>query len=151
MDKSKYVHHETTQWPQDSQVCSPWNNAMTTGFTSMFTMKQRNDHRIHTAQCRNKTEFSFPRQLTTWHCPHLLLSAGLLTTQQSIDISGRMGQTDGRTPDRCTDPAPHTTPTVPITAGSPASRFFFPHLQRDPRPTSAPSAVTLSKTNKAGN
>jgi len=31
--------------------------------------------------------------------------------------SGRMGQTDRRTPYRCTDPTPHTSRAVPITEG----------------------------------
>ena len=75
----------------------------------------------------HKSVFSFLRQLTTRHCSHLLLSAVLRRrycwapdVQQSIDIScqnpqhaaecgGRMmGQTDRRTPDRYTEPAPHT-------------------------------------------
>jgi len=76
----------------------------------------------------SKSVFSFLRQLTTWHCPHLLLlSAG----QQSIDIScspdpqqqtrsigeRRDRQTDGRTPYRYIDPIPHiTTRAVPKSA-----------------------------------
>jgi len=52
---------------------------------------------------RNKPVLSFPRQLTTWHCPHLLLSAVLRpfaaaapAVQKSIGIShpsGRQHQT----------------------------------------------------------
>ena len=63
--------------------------------------------------------FSFLRQLSTWHCPHLLLRAVLRRqpcSNRSISpshsskpaarcCSGRKGQTDGRT--RCR-PAPHT-------------------------------------------
>jgi len=63
--------------------------------------------------------FSFLRQLTTWHCSHLLLNAVLLR-RLAIDISHppgpqqqtrRIGMqrsidgTDGRTPYRYTDPA----------------------------------------------
>jgi len=75
---------------------------------------------------RNKSVFSFLRQLTTWHCSQLLLraarlllTAGPLVVQQSIDISpgrralrqqmrssdvgGRIvGQTDRRTDGRPT-------------------------------------------------
>jgi len=71
----------------------------------------------------NKSLLSFVPRLSTWHCPHLLLSAPAGGTwrrrqQLSIDISclqgaqqqdgrrcccRRTGQTDGRTPDRYTD------------------------------------------------
>jgi len=84
-----------------------------------------------------KSVFSFLRQLTTWHYPHLLLRAVLrrgccrrrpagravidryllaagptaANSQQRV-CGGQMGQTngrtDGRTPDSCIDPAPHT-------------------------------------------
>ena len=75
----------------------------------------------------NKSVFSFLRQLTMWHCPHpaarLLMTAGRLAVQQSIDVSWPPGpqqqtrssgvrrpdgtdrRTDRRTPDSCTDPA----------------------------------------------
>ena len=89
----------------------------------------------------NKPVFSFLRQLKTWHCLHLLLSAVLRrrccwapTVLQSIDVScppgaqqqttssgvlrannGTDGQTDGRTPDRYIDPAAHTMRAASIT------------------------------------
>ena len=63
------------------------------------------------------------RQLTTWHCPHLLLRAvlrfGAATAERrrvidrylllgskpaAAECGGRMGQTDGRTPYRYIDP-----------------------------------------------
>ena len=77
----------------------------------------------------NKSLFSFLRQLTTWHCRHLLLRAvrqyrsiasgrrahGSKPARSGVR-GGQMGQTDrqrdGRTPDSCIDPAPHTMRTA---------------------------------------
>jgi len=75
---------------------------------------------LHYRAPKDNSVSSFVHQLTTWHCPHLLLllTAGLPAMQQAINISCPpaanpqqqhvMGQTnrqtDGRTPDSCTDP-----------------------------------------------
>jgi len=91
-------------------------------------------------QFNSKSVFSLLRQLTTWHCSHLLLNAVLLCAvlprgrdrsisparQQTRSSSGvrrpgRDGQTDGQTvarmdgqtPDSCIDPAPHMR-AIPI-------------------------------------
>ena len=83
--------------------------------------------------------FSYPRTLTTWHCPHspdARRCCWAPVVQQSTDISCPPGpqqqtcssglaaigprwvrqtdrQTNGRTPYRYVDPAPHTAPVVP--------------------------------------
>ena len=67
--------------------------------------------------------FSFLRQLTTWHCPHLqcgwswahsnswFISCSPGPQQQGVR---RAKGTDRRTPYRYVDPALHTMPAVPI-------------------------------------
>ena len=95
----------------------------------------------------NKSVFSFIRQLTTWHCPHLAAavhrSAGravinryLLASRPTVANPqqrraaagcrdrGTDGQTYGRTRDSCIDPATHTMRAVPaiITRGLPCRR-----------------------------
>jgi len=73
----------------------------------------------------NKSVISLLRRLSTWRCLHLLLSIGptvidwyLLQTPTRRSAAANppatcccrmMRQTDGRTLDRYTDPAPHTT------------------------------------------
>jgi len=73
----------------------------------------------------NKSVISLLRRLSTWRCLHLLLSIGptvidwyLLQTPTRRSAAANppatcccrmMRQTDGRTIDRYTDPAPHTT------------------------------------------
>ena len=67
-------------------------------------------------QNTSKSEFSFLRTLTTWHCPRLLLSADRAAVDRQLLVAGptaanpqqRRRAAAGR--DRCTDPAPHTTP-----------------------------------------
>jgi len=75
-----------------------------------------------------KSVRSYYSTLTTLHCPQSPAKL-LCAVQQSIDISRRPGKatsaavahgradgrTDRRTPDRCIDPAAHTTQAVPIT------------------------------------
>ena len=96
---------------------------------------------FHSAHCQRRPIlqpplFSFLRSLTTWHYPHSL-DAGCAAVrraaidrlagptaanlQQLVCCCGPMlghsdGRTDGRTLDRCIDPPPHSTRTVPITA-----------------------------------
>ena len=64
----------------------------------------------------------FLRQLTTWHCPHLLLCAMLRvcccsrahSSKPAAAACGRrMWRKDRRTSNRCIDPAPRTMQAVP--------------------------------------
>jgi len=76
---------------------------------------------LHYRAPKDNSVFSFVHQLTTWHCPHLLLlllTAGHAATNQYLlptrptaanpqqqRVMGQTNrQTDGRTPDSCIDP-----------------------------------------------
>ena len=92
-------------------------------YKSTHSLTHSNVHYNHTAlvpaefeQNTSKSEFSFLRTLTTWHCPRLLLSADRAAVGRHLSVAGptagnpqqRRRAAAGR--DRCTDPAPHTTP-----------------------------------------
>ena len=80
-------------------------------------------HRLYNKQ----SVLSFLRQLTTWHCSQLLLSASRAAIDRYLLAAGPTaanppqrraagewgdGRTDWRTLDSCIDPAPHTMPAV---------------------------------------
>ena len=84
---------------------------------------------IHNIPVQNVSKtslrFSYLRTLTTWHCPHSPAArrccsnrSPLRQAHSSKPASGTNGQidgeTDGRTPYRFTDPAPHTMRAVPM-------------------------------------
>ena len=91
--------------------------------------------RFNSNTVHNKSVFNFLRTLTTWHCPHSPAARCCWApgSNRSISPAGRalsnkpaaaacdgrmMGQTDrqatnGRTPDSCINPAPHTMRSVP--------------------------------------
>jgi len=92
--------------------------------------RYRNTAKYRTVKQSEQVCVQFPTSsavLYTWHCSHLLLSAGRAVQQSTAipahrahsskfaaaECGGRtMGQTDRRTPDRYTDPAPHSRPAA---------------------------------------
>ena len=89
-----------------------------------------------------KSASSLIPRLSKWHCPHLLQSM-LPAIDRYLQSVGRwalsskpaarrcwpMGQTDGRTPDRFIDPAPHTMQAVSKSGNSPdLKKALLPRL-----------------------
>ena len=68
-------------------------------------------YRTQTNNNEHESLFGFLRHLTTGHCPHLLLSAGLAAIDRYRLVAG---PTAANPLDSFTDPAPHTMPTLSI-------------------------------------
>jgi len=84
---------------------------------------------IHNIPVQNVSKtslrFSYLRTLTTWHCPHSPAARHCCSNRSPLRqahgskpasaTNGQIdGETDGRTPYRFTDPAPHTMRAVPM-------------------------------------
>ena len=104
-------------------------------FAGVLLVANRQTHRATCVAVGNKSVFSFLRRLTMWHYPHSPAARRAAVGGAAIDIicwPGPQQQTcwnrhtdrwaDGRTPDRCIDPARHSTRAVPISRAFGADR-----------------------------